>query len=166
MIPDHRLASLLDQVKHNQIAACTYHNPTTSLSLFLDHICDRSQFPLCAIHELSQSNEVYFLEFSHNGERLATSGKEHACVVYETISFTVVYTLSGHQGPVAYITWSPDDTKLITCSSDSKARVWDAIVSLPTIPDLMQRVTIPDWRQHPSGRPPRRTSHFGRLDSR
>ena len=130
MIPDHRLANLLDQVKHNQIAACTYHNPTTSLSLFLDHLCDRSQFPLCAIQELSQSNEVYYLEFSHNGERLATSGKEHICIVYETTSFTLLYTLPGHQGPVAYITWSPDDSKLITCCNDSKARVWDAVVGL------------------------------------
>ena len=85
------------------------------------------------IHELSQTNEVYFLEFSHNGKRLATSGKERACVVYETINFTVLYTLSGHQDQVAYITWSPDDTKLITCSQDSKARVWDAMVRLPLI---------------------------------
>ena len=130
MIPDHRLAVLLDQVKQNQIAACTYHNPTTSLSLFSDHICERSQFPLCTVHELSQNNdEVYFLEFSHNGQRLATGGKESVCVVYETSTFTVLHTLSGHDSSVAYVAWSPDDTKLVTCSHDSKARVWDAIVS-------------------------------------
>ena len=126
MIPDHRLAVLLDQIKQGQIAKCLYHNPSTLPSLFTDHVCDRTQFPLQTAFELSQSGgEVYCVEFSHNGKRLAASGADGATVIYDTNTFQVRHTLREHTEPVVYIAWSPDDTKLITCSQDHKARVWD-----------------------------------------
>ena len=67
---------------------------------------------------------------TNGGDRLVTSGKDTVCIIYETATFTVLHTLAGHTAPVAYVTWSPDDTKLVTCSNDSKARVWDAMVSV------------------------------------
>ncbi|MCJ1352963.1 MAG: hypothetical protein MMC33_002947 [Icmadophila ericetorum] len=126
MIPDHRLAVLLDQVKQNQISRCLYHNPTTSPSLFSDHMCDRSQFPLETIYELSESaEEVWFLEFSHDGKMLATSGKDNVVVIYDTTTFQVRHKLTEHKAFVVYLSWSPDDSKIISCSGDKKARVWD-----------------------------------------
>ena len=131
MIPDHRLAVLLDQVKQNQISRCLYHNPTTSPSLFADHVCDRSQFPLKTVRELSQNiGEVWFLEFSHNGKRLATSGRDSVVVIYDTTHFQVRHLLTEHTNHVAYVAWSPDDTKLITCSHDHKAKIWDEAVCM------------------------------------
>ena len=131
MIPNHRLAVLLDQVKQNQISKCLYHNPTTSPSLFSDHLCDRSQFPLQAVLELSQNvGEVWFLEFSHDGKRLATCGEDNTVVVYETENFHVRHSLAEHTDHVSYVAWSPDDTKLISCSLDKKAKIWDTAVSL------------------------------------
>ena len=133
MIPGHRLAVLFDQIKQGQIAKCLYHNPSTSPSLFTDHICDRTQFPLQTAFELSQSDgEVYFVEFSHNGKRLAASGGDGATVIYDTNTFQVRHTLREHTAPVVYIAWSPDDTRLITCSQDHKAKVWDASVRPPS----------------------------------
>lgn len=127
MIPDHRLAVLFDQIKQSQIAKCLYHNPSTSPSLFTDHMCDRTQFPLQTAYELNQSEgEVYFVEFSHNGKRLAASGKDGVTIIYETSTFQVRHTLREHNGSVVCIAWSPDDARLITCSQDNKARVWDA----------------------------------------
>lgn len=129
MIPDHRLAVLLDQIQQGQIAKCLYHNPSTSPSLFTDHMCDRTQFPLQTAFELNQSTEeVYCVEFSHNGKRLAASGKDGMTVVYDTSTFQVRHTLREHTKPVACIAWSPDDSRLITCSKDNKARVWDTSV--------------------------------------
>ena len=133
MIPDHRLAVLLDQIKQSQIAKCLYHNPSTSPSLFTDHICDRTQFPLQTAFELNQNNgEIYFVEFSHNGKRLAaggaTSSLEGMTVIYDTSTFQVRHTLREHTEPVVHIAWSPDDTRLITCSQDRKAKVWDTSV--------------------------------------
>lgn len=132
MIPDHRLAVLFDQIKQGQIAKCLYHNPSTSPSLFIDHMCDRTQFPLQTAFELDASEgEVYVVEFSHNGKRLAASGADGMTVVYDTSTFQVRHTLREHSEPVVCIAWSPDDTRLITCSQDNKARVWDANVRSP-----------------------------------
>ncbi|CAL8582377.1 hypothetical protein XPA_008044 [Xanthoria parietina] len=127
MIPEHRLADLLDQVKKNQISHCLYHNPSRSPSLFADHVCDRSQFPLRTVLELGQNaGEVWAMEFSHDGKMLATSGQATDVLIYDTNTFQVLHRLIEHTDHVAYLAWSPDDRKLITCSHDKTARVWDA----------------------------------------
>ncbi|KAL9046650.1 MAG: hypothetical protein Q9214_000567, partial [Letrouitia sp. 1 TL-2023] len=148
MIPEHRLAVLLDQIKHAQIAKCLYHNPSTSPSLFSDHMCDRSQFPLRTILELDQNmDEVYSLEFSHDGRKLATCGKDKDVLVYDTSSFQVLYRLMGHNDSVPYLTWSPDDSKLISCSRDYRAKVWDMASgqSILTINHHDEAVTTASW---------------------
>lgn len=129
MIPEHRLATLLDQVKQGQVARCHYHNPLFMPSLFVDHLCDRSQFPLETAHEITQESEVWFLAFSHDGSRLATSGEANYVTIYATASFQKLHVLHEHTAHVAYVAWSPDDTRLITCSHDRSAKVWDVIVS-------------------------------------
>lgn len=91
-------------------------------------MCDRSQFPLQTIVELAQDGEIWYLEFSHDGRSLATSGEDSAVIVYDTRSFEPRLTLSEHTKHVAYVTWSPDDSKLITCSHDNTAKIWDARV--------------------------------------
>ena len=79
--------------------------------------------------ELSQNaGEVWFLEFSHDGTKLATSGADSAVVIYDTSTFEVCQTLSDHSDSVTYFAWSPDDTKLISCSKDNKAKLWDMTV--------------------------------------
>ena len=63
MIPEHRLAVLLQQVKQNQISNCLFHNTADSPSLYTDHFCDPSQFPRKTILELDKhSDEVWYLE--------------------------------------------------------------------------------------------------------
>ncbi|MCJ1224496.1 hypothetical protein MMC12_001141 [Toensbergia leucococca] len=148
MIPEHRLAVLLDQLKQTQISKCLYHNPSTSPSLFSDHMCDRSQFPLRTVLELSHNaGEVWYLQFSHDGTRLATSGSDSTVVVYDTSTFQVQHTLTDHNDHVAYLTWSPDDSKLITCSHDHKAMVWDTVSGkcILTIDHHSQPVTTASW---------------------
>ena len=132
MIPQHRLAELLDQVHRGQVAKCLYHNPSVSrpASLFVDHMCDQNDFPLKASLELTQTDgEVWFVEFSHDGRFLAACGESRAVVIYDTRTFDVRHKLLEHTGHVVYLTWSPDDTKLITCCRDAKARIWDVAVS-------------------------------------
>ena len=132
MIPDHRLATLLDHVKESQINQCPYHNTDVSPSLYCEHMCDRSNFPSRVAVELDQhTNEVWYLEFSHDGTKLVTTGRDCAVIIYDARTFDVIHKLTDHQDPVAYATWSPDDTKLISCSQDYKAKLWDVKVWTP-----------------------------------
>jgi WD40 repeat protein len=129
MIPDHRLAVLLDHVKESQIKECLYHNTAIAPSLYSNHMCDRNDFPLHPEYELNQhTHEVWYVEFSHDGTKLATASRDHSVIIYDTYDFSVINKLLEHDEPVAYAKWSPDDTKLITCSQDKKARVWDVDV--------------------------------------
>lgn len=74
------------------------------------------------------ADEVWYLEFSHDGTKLATASKDQTVIIYDTTTFTTLHRLADHEKQVTYITWSPDDSKLISCSMDHKARVWDVAV--------------------------------------
>ncbi|KAL5355646.1 WD40-repeat-containing domain protein [Aspergillus floccosus] len=148
MIPDNRLAILLDHVKQNQINQCLYHNTASPPSLYSDHMCDRSDFPLRTGVELSQhSDEVWYCQFSHDGTKLATAGKDHTVNIYDTSTFAVIHKLMEHDDGVAHVSWSPDDSKLITCSQDNKARVWSVETGhcLLTINHHQHPVTAAAW---------------------
>lgn len=125
MIPDHRLAVLLDHVKQNQINQCLYHNTAVAPSLYSDHLCDRSQFPLQTELQLHHhTGEVWHVEFSHDGSKLATSSQDCTVLIYDTATFSILQKLTDHDKPVACVSWSPDDSKLVSCS-DKKARLFD-----------------------------------------
>ncbi|ERF70966.1 hypothetical protein EPUS_06751 [Endocarpon pusillum Z07020] len=64
-------------------------------------------------------------EFSHDGTKLATASKDRTVIIYETETFTILHRFTDHEERVTYVTWSPDDSKLISCSMDNKARVWE-----------------------------------------
>ncbi|KAB8256612.1 WD40-repeat-containing domain protein [Aspergillus pseudonomiae] len=148
MIPDNRLAILLDHVKQNQINQCLYHNTATPPSLYSDHMCDRADFPSRPGIELNQhSDEVWYCQFSHDGTKLVTAGRDHSVIIYDTSTFAVLHKLVEHDDGVAHACWSPDDSKLITCSQDKKARVWsvDTGRCLLTITHHSQPVTAAAW---------------------
>ncbi|KAL6243521.1 hypothetical protein RBB50_009514 [Rhinocladiella similis] len=126
MIRDHRLAELFDQIKQNQINQCLYHNTSIPPSLYSDHICDREDFPSRTSIELQDhTGEVWHVQFSHDGTKLATASQDRTVNIYETVTFKRIHELKQHSAEVTYVAWSPDDTKIISCSQDAKARVWD-----------------------------------------
>lgn len=89
MIPEHRLATLLHQVKETQISKCLYHNMGNSLSLYSDHHCDKNQFPLSTVKILTDhSDEVWFVAYSHDGTRLASASKDRSVIIWDVeVSF-------------------------------------------------------------------------------
>lgn len=129
MIPEHRLAVLIDEVKDNWIHNCLYHNTTKSPSLYLDHTCERSDFPTKLHRELNDhGDEVWHVAFSNDGTKLATAGKDKLVFIYDVANdFHAIHRLEDHEAGVSYIAWSPDDSKIITCTGapDNMARVWD-----------------------------------------
>jgi WD40 repeat protein len=132
MIPEHRLSVLLDEVKNNWISSCLYHNTAASPSLYLDHNCERDDFPTRSALELkNHKDEVWFLQYSHDGTMLASTSKDTTICIYETKTYKVIYHLEDHQeSGVSYLAWSPDDSKIITCclQPENSARIWDVKV--------------------------------------
>jgi WD40 repeat protein len=126
MLPERRLAVLLEQVKRGQINNCLYHTSPHWPSLYTDHICDRSRFPSEAVLELDkQVGEVWQVVFSHGGGRLASCGSDRHVTVWDTASFEIIYRLDAHEGGVGHISWSPDDAMLVTSGSrDRYTRIW------------------------------------------
>ncbi|KAL1884181.1 hypothetical protein VTK73DRAFT_5317 [Phialemonium thermophilum] len=127
MLPEHRLADLLQQVKSSQISHCLYHTAAEPPSLYFDHTCDRSQFPSEVVLELDKhSGEVWQVLFSHDGSRMATCGQDRYILIWDVPSFEVVHELHGHgNGGVGNVAWSPDDKMLVTCGHDRFAKLWN-----------------------------------------
>jgi WD40 repeat protein len=79
----------------------------------------------------NHKDQVWDVCFSNDGTRLASSGADKTTVIYQLDSFEVVHVLSGHSGGIANASWSPDDSKIVTCSQDNTARVWDTTACSP-----------------------------------
>lgn len=137
MIPEHRLAVLLDQVQEQQIRECLYHNTTKAPSLYHNHTCDNEDFPLDVYQELKEHNdEVWYLEFSHSGSMLASAGKDNKVIVYDTETWKSIWQfqrngdLTSTEAGICYISWSPDDRHLLSCSQAKEIVIYDIGVSL------------------------------------
>ncbi|KAJ3295034.1 Cilia- and flagella-associated protein 57 [Borealophlyctis nickersoniae] len=62
--------------------------------------------------------------FSHGGQYFAAVHGS-TITLYTTWSFDPLGTLKGHQGKVRSISWSPDDTRLVTCGIDGAVYDWN-----------------------------------------
>ncbi|KAK8856495.1 WD domain-containing protein [Apiospora arundinis] len=128
MLPEHRLAVLLQQVKHNQINMCLYHSNAESPTLYADHHCDRRRFPTENIIDIDDhQGEVWQVVFSHDGTKLASCGSEKGVIIWDVPSFKILHTLGEgeHRAGVGNVAFSWDDSMIITCGQDKSARLWD-----------------------------------------
>ncbi|KAI1284659.1 WD40-repeat-containing domain protein [Xylaria sp. FL0933] len=126
MLPEHRLADLLNQVKESQITGCTWHSSGETPSLYSDHICDRADFPTESVFELDDhAGEVWQVVFSHDGTKLASCGGDKLVIIWEVPTFRILHSLSNHGEGVGNVAWSWDDSMLVSCCRDHYARVWD-----------------------------------------
>ena len=84
MIPQHRLETLLEQAKELQRTQCRYHASDPPISLYSDHFCDRRVFPTQTTHILGgHDDEVWRVEFSHDGSMLATAGRDGITLIWK-----------------------------------------------------------------------------------
>ncbi|KAK4193105.1 WD40-repeat-containing domain protein, partial [Podospora australis] len=126
MLPEHRLGTLLDNMKRSQVGMCLYHTDTRPISLYREHTCDRKDFPTEIMWESeSQPGEMWQLSFSHKGERLAACGSKGVSI-WNTRSMDRLRIIDGHEkGEVGNLSWSPDDTILVTCGLDNFIKLWN-----------------------------------------
>jgi WD40 repeat protein len=149
MLPERRLAVLLDELKGSQIDKCLYHTSNEPPTLYTDHTCDRSQFPSEVAAELSnlgveaskQPEEVWQLRFSPDGRRLASCGTEKAVNIWDVENLKLIQELQGHpKGEIGDLAWSPDSKLLVTCGIDRYAKLWNTDVS--TFPAASRRLAV------------------------
>ncbi|KAJ6736075.1 WD REPEAT PROTEIN 26-RELATED [Salix viminalis] len=130
IIPENRLEHLVEQVLTLQRDACIYHNSLDKeMSLYSDHHCGKDLIPSRTLQILkAHSDEVWFLQFSHNGKYLASSSNDQSAIIWEIDvngGVSLKHRLSGHQKPVSSVSWSPDDHQLLTCGVEEVVRRWD-----------------------------------------
>eukprot|EP00245_Coleochaete_scutata_P004659 TRINITY_DN17460_c0_g1_i1.p1 TRINITY_DN17460_c0_g1~~TRINITY_DN17460_c0_g1_i1.p1 ORF type:complete len:617 (+),score=102.56 TRINITY_DN17460_c0_g1_i1:313-2163(+) len=130
MVPERRLEGLLEQALRVQRANCYLHNTREkAFCLFADHSCGRDQIPRETVQVLEDhTNEVWYLQFSHDGKRLASASMDKTAIIWEVVEedkLVVQHRLVGHDQELSYLAWSPDDSLMLTCSSDKKVKLWD-----------------------------------------
>ncbi|XVF01710.1 hypothetical protein REPUB_Repub04eG0111800 [Reevesia pubescens] len=130
MIPEKRLEHLVESALDVQRGACVFHNTSDSdLSLYSDHQCGKNQIPSQTLQILQAHNdEVWFLQFSHNGKYLASSSKDQSAIIWEVKEngqVSLKHTLCSHQKPVLSVSWSPDDSQILTCGQEEVIKRWD-----------------------------------------
>ncbi|KAK1408781.1 hypothetical protein QVD17_40822 [Tagetes erecta] len=130
IIPDGRLLQLVEQALDLQRVDCLFHNSDDGeTSLFIDHHCGRDQIPSQTVQILHEHrDEVWYLQFSHNGKYLASSSSDGSAIIWKVnldgkVSFK--RRLVGHHKPISNISWSPDDRQILTCGVEEVVRRWD-----------------------------------------
>ncbi|KAI9114198.1 hypothetical protein K1719_014848 [Acacia pycnantha] len=130
MVPERRLEHLVEQALILQREVCQFHNSLDKeMSLYTDHHCGKDQIPSRTLQVLEgHDDEVWFVQFSHNGKYLASSSNDRSAIIWEVGSngeFSLKHRLCGHQEPVSSLSWSPDDQEVLTCGVEEAIRRWD-----------------------------------------
>jgi WD repeat-containing protein 26 len=131
MLPENRLAMILQQFKQSQIDTCTYHTSANSPSLYADHQCRPERFPSEVALELRLDGEAWHVQFSPDGSMLAACGSTELVVIWDK-HFRFYCSLDTHESGVGNVVWSPDSSMIVTCSQDKFARLWNVRVSFLT----------------------------------
>lgn len=83
MLPQRRLSTLIEQAKTLQRSQCVFHSTNAPLSLLADCYCDPAAFPSATTHILKDhTDEIWRLEFSHDGKWLATAGRDQTAIIW------------------------------------------------------------------------------------
>ncbi|CAN1270036.1 WD repeat-containing protein WDS homolog [Linum perenne] len=129
VLSEGRLEHLVEKAVRSQIDSCKYHNSDEGVSLYEDHCCSRDQIPTVTVQILREhKNEVWYVQFSNNGEYLASSSSDCTAIVWKVMEdgkLAFKHMLSSHRKPVSLVAWSPDDTKLLTCGNAEVLKLWD-----------------------------------------
>lgn len=156
MLPDRRLEALLCDARRHAIAKCAYHNVQESeVSLLVDHVCRKEDvLPTRQVAVLDgHRDEVWHVQFSHDGTKLATASKDGSACVWRLERdarpprAVLAHRLEGHVLPLSYVSWSPDDRWLVTAANDGRVKLWRAEdgTCVRTMQDQSEQVTSCAW---------------------
>ena len=86
----------------------------------------RTQTPVPALAVLEHAGAVLDLQFSPNGERVATAGADRTARLWDVATGEELLVLRGHTRAVNAIAFNPIAPRLASASADHTVRLWDA----------------------------------------
>ncbi|KAI6660096.1 hypothetical protein LOD99_14437 [Oopsacas minuta] len=139
VLPGDRMDELLRQSLQWQISQCPCHNmyvvrETEHEGLLQDHLCSDDLLPSETRFILKEhTDEVWFLQFSHDGSKLASGCKDGKIIIYDfsiiitedypSSSPALLHTLTAQAGGIGYLSWSPDDKHIISCGREESSEL-------------------------------------------
>lgn len=135
LLQENRLENLLcqaiEQQKRDTMFPYTRQN---RVSLLEDMVHCEDRVPRKILHRLEgHTDEVWFVQFSHRGEYLASSSKDAVVIVWRSEALLrgecstasrILHKLRGHSQMVCFLSWSPDDEYLLSTGDDKTVRLW------------------------------------------
>ncbi len=101
---------------------------------YLNGLCHQDRLTIRA-----DSNQLWSVAWSPDGQRLATGGTEGAVKIWNAADGRLLTVLPGHRGEVLTVAWSPDGRRLAAAGQDAAVKLWD--------PDTGQALTLTGHRQ-------------------
>ncbi len=74
---------------------------------------------------LSFAEGVLSVDWSPDGDRLASSSKDGTIIIWDIESSNILMTLTGHAQDVTSVVWNPDGHHLASSSDDNSIIIWD-----------------------------------------
>ena len=71
------------------------------------------------------TGEVLAIDWSKDGEMIASAGHDEAIHVWKSRSGEMILRMKGHSSKVYGVAWSPDGKLIASCSRDMSVRLWD-----------------------------------------
>lgn len=136
LLQENRLENLLCQtIEHQKRITMFPYTKQNKVSLLEDMVHCKDRVPREILHRLEgHSDEVWFVQFSHLGEYLASASKDASVIIWKSRALlsgecdqsnAVLHKLEGHSEMIWFLSWSPSDDLLLSCGHDRTIRLWD-----------------------------------------
>ena len=74
---------------------------------------------------IGHTDAVTYVQYSPNGNGLASGGGDMAIRFWNTSSLTPFHTCKGHRDHIQAMAWSPDGALLVSADKIGELRIWD-----------------------------------------
>jgi WD repeat-containing protein 26 len=161
LLQEDRLESLVQQAidVQKRLAMFPYTKQNrVSLLENLEHSPVRvPRSEICRLR--GHADEVWFVQFSHSGRYLASASKDTSVIIWDWAGLrdgtvkeedAIRHRLKGHSQDICLLSWSPDDTHLLSCGKDCSIRLWNAEsgIFVRAFSKHTEQVTACSWMPH------------------
>eukprot|EP00177_Eucheuma_denticulatum_P005922 GFKZ01010796.1.p1 GENE.GFKZ01010796.1~~GFKZ01010796.1.p1 ORF type:complete len:564 (-),score=73.32 GFKZ01010796.1:377-2068(-) len=161
LLQENRLENIVCQtIEHQKRVTMFPYTRQRRVSLLEDMVHCKDRVPKKMLHCLKgHDDEVWFVQFSHRGEYLASASKDASVIIWKCRALmagecgrddVILHKLRGHSQTICFLSWSPNDRRLLSCGNDRSIRMWDIKTGLCTkiFEKHTEQVTACAWMPH------------------